>query len=405
MVSRYGLVGLLALATACGDPLTEIVVVADTDLGVPAELDAIRLRVHGDPDRTEEALAAIGDGAARPVTLGLVSASGQGTLDVTVVGERAGTEIVRRTARVSFQRGRVLALRMDLLRSCVGTSCGDGMTCAETGCRAIDVDAAELTEWSGEPPGLDAGAGDAGTRDAGGDAHVDSGSPDSGAPDSGAPDSGPPDAGPPPECTIAADCDDGVACTVDACDVTAGVCTNVPDASACGDSVACTTDTCDPVAGCMHLPDATACDDGVACTVDSCDALAGCRATAVHSTCASGSYCDPLADCTVAPTFTQVYTTVLQARCGPCHTTSGSPGGGLSMSTQTQAYLSMVGVPGECGTGNVRVIARDSARSLLWRKVSAVDLCGDVMPRMSMTLSAAQIALIARWIDGGALDL
>ena len=60
------------------------------------------------------------------------------------------------------------------------------------------------------------------------------------------------------------------------------------------------------------------------------------------------------------------------------------------MSTQTQAYLSLVGAAATCGTGNVRVIPGDSARSLLWRKVSGVDLCGDLMPRMSMSLSGSR---------------
>ena len=394
----FALLALACTAAACSaDPLTEIVVVADTDLAVPGEIDAIRFRVHGDPDRTEEAVARIGDGAPRPVTLGLVSESGQGTLEVIAIGEREGVEVLRRTARVSFQEGRVVALRMDLLRSCLTASCGAERTCGEAGCRDVEVAPSELIEWSGEPPGLDAGAADAGDsgppRDGGDAAMGDAGR-----------DSGPTDAGPPADCERAADCDDGVPCTVDDC-TAGGTCTNVPDASSCTDSVACTTAVCDPVAGCMQMPDDGACDDGIGCTVGSCDPLAGCRSTPVHSSCASGSYCDPLGDCTVAPTFTDVYTTVFAGRCGPCHTTSGSPGGGLSMATQTLAYVVMVGVAAECGTGNERVVARDSARSLLWRKVSAVDLCGDVMPRMSMTLSAAQIALIARWIDGGALDL
>lgn len=416
-VTRRALALALALATGCGsDPLTEIVVVSDTDLAIPGELDTIRIRVHGDPDRTEEALARVGDGAPRPATLGLVSSSGQGTLEVAVIGELDGAEVVRRTARVAFQPGRVLALRMDLLRSCLASACGEGQTCGERGCRAIEIDPSELTEWS-EPGGLDGGARDGGHDDAGpidaapidaapidatapADAGPDSGLGDGGLGDGGLGDGGLGDGG----CTGAADCDDSVACTTDACE--GGSCTHVPLASACDDAISCTAASCDPIAGCVQTPDDAACDDGIACTVESCDALAGCRSTPVHTTCASGQYCDTAAGCTVAPTFTDVYGTILSARCGPCHTSAGSPGGGLGMATQTQAYLSLVGVTATCGGGtNVRVIARDSARSLLWRKVTGVDLCGDIMPRMGMPLSSAQAALIAHWIEGGALDL
>ncbi len=68
-------------------------------------------------------------------------------------------------------------------------------------------------------------------------------------------------------------CDDGNACTIDACDKLAGACSNKAKSS-CDDGKACTTDACDPLSGaCMNTP--VACDDGDSCTVDSCAAATG----------------------------------------------------------------------------------------------------------------------------------
>jgi hypothetical protein len=64
-----------------------------------------------------------------------------------------------------------------------------------------------------------------------------------------------------------ADCNDGNACTADACDTSNGTC--VHTAVSCDDGQICTTDTCIPATGaCSHGP--ANCDDGNLCTVDSC---------------------------------------------------------------------------------------------------------------------------------------
>lgn len=396
---------MLVALSACAstEPLTQLVVVVDTDLTIPEQLERVRIVVRDGQGTMREASAELASGAPRPVTLGLVSRTTLGPLDVEALGERMGSVVVRRRARVSFVAGRTLALRMDLLASCVAAACEDEQTCAEEGCRPIDVGPDELTAWEGPPspiePGVDAGstadAGaspfDAGMGDDAGEAPTDAGPRDAGAVDA-----------PPGGCSSASECDDGVACTTDTC--VERSCVHTPDSTLCDDGVACTGDACDPVAGCTATPDSSQCDDGVACTADACVPLVGCRATPAHDECALGSYCDPLGGCTAAPTFTTIYTDILRARCGPCHTTAGSRGGDLDFGTQTQAYLELVGVAATCGTGNVRVIPRDATRSLLWRKLSGVDLCGDLMPRMSMQLDAASIAQIAQWINAGALE-
>lgn len=97
--------------------------------------------------------------------------------------------------------------------------------------------------------------------------------------------------------------DDGVACTIDACDEAIGIVVHTPDHGVCGDGewcngaelcdvlndcqpgtppvlddgVVCTLDTCDASAEVsVHTPDDLACDDGDPCTAESCDALLGC---------------------------------------------------------------------------------------------------------------------------------
>lgn len=71
-------------------------------------------------------------------------------------------------------------------------------------------------------------------------------------------------------CKSDAVCDDGVPCTLDACDLASGACTHVPRDALCDDGLFCTgVEACDPIQGCVTTP--LACADAVACTVDTCD--------------------------------------------------------------------------------------------------------------------------------------
>lgn len=68
-------------------------------------------------------------------------------------------------------------------------------------------------------------------------------------------------------CMSDADCDDGVACTVDTCNVDTGECTNAPDDSACDNGVFCDgAETCDAVDGCVAGE--PPCDEGMDCDED-----------------------------------------------------------------------------------------------------------------------------------------
>jgi hypothetical protein len=92
--------------------------------------------------------------------------------------------------------------------------------------------------------------------------------------------------------------DDGLPCTLDACNEAVGAVVHVPDDALCGDEAPCTLDLCDPEVGCVNpaqpCDDVDACttgscvddvgcvyadvscDDQDACTVDSCDGVSGC---------------------------------------------------------------------------------------------------------------------------------
>lgn len=102
--------------------------------------------------------------------------------------------------------------------------------------------------------------------------------------------------------------------------------------------------------------------------------------------------------------FTDVYA-IIQANCG-CHLAAPGPQG-LNMSTRQLAYSNLVGAAtgsaGPCA-GNTRVIAGDAANSVLYRKVSGINLCGERMPRFGPSLPAEQVDAIGSWIAAGALD-
>jgi hypothetical protein len=110
----------------------------------------------------------------------------------------------------------------------------------------------------------------------------------------------------------ASSCDDGNACTVDAC--TSGACSSttivgcIPcdDVSDCNDGNACTTESCndgvcgfETLPGCVPCDDVSDCEDGNACTAESCNAgvcgesqtLPGCTPCDDQVDCGDGSGC------------------------------------------------------------------------------------------------------------------
>ncbi|MBI5489781.1 MAG: putative metal-binding motif-containing protein [Deltaproteobacteria bacterium] len=88
-------------------------------------------------------------------------------------------------------------------------------------------------------------------------------------------------------------CSDGVTCTDDLCDAATGTCSHTPNASRCDDARFCNgPEVCDPAVGCVSGA-TPACDDGIACTLDHCDvATDSCTSSADDTRCADGRFCN-----------------------------------------------------------------------------------------------------------------
>jgi hypothetical protein len=165
---------------------TQIMVVVDSDLTVPDELDELTIDVTGPGGIGQQAVADL-RAEGLPRSLALQRKKGPlAPLEVRVLGRAGGLDVVERRAALAFVEGRTLVLPMHLLRACVANSCGD-LTCTESGCSELNVDPNSLVDWSGDEPRLtapvDAGEPieDAGVdaasepMEAGADAQVDAG--------------------------------------------------------------------------------------------------------------------------------------------------------------------------------------------------------------------------------------
>jgi hypothetical protein len=94
------------------------------------------------------------------------------------------------------------------------------------------------------------------------------------------------------------DCNDGIACTVDACSEQNDSCTHQPNHSACGNSLYCDgAEVCDVLLGCQPGV-AVDCADGIACTNDTCnEASDSCVHTPDNAVCSNDQYCDGVETC------------------------------------------------------------------------------------------------------------
>jgi hypothetical protein len=98
-------------------------------------------------------------------------------------------------------------------------------------------------------------------------------------------------------CTSTSQCDDHIACTLDACDPGLGVCTHVLNHAACDDGVFCDGDElCDIAKGCVTIM--RDCSDGIECTHDTCDeASKSCAHMPDDMLCPVSHRCDPVDGC------------------------------------------------------------------------------------------------------------
>ncbi len=171
LVVHFALFGLVG----CGDA-TEVLVVTDSDLTVPTQLDTLETVVMSPGGTMQRSMADLNT-QGLPRTLSLIH-EGDGPLgpfDVSVSGRLGGSVVVSRQAAFTFVQGERRVLLMHLVASCRTNSCSGAQTCTENGCRSIDVPESDLLPWTGSPPTLEGGGG----------------TPDGGTPDGGTPDATP----------------------------------------------------------------------------------------------------------------------------------------------------------------------------------------------------------------------
>ncbi|MES1165270.1 MAG: hypothetical protein ABUR63_05920 [Verrucomicrobiota bacterium] len=140
--------------SACRSP-TNIVLVVDTDLVVPGEIDSVGITVTGsEPAPPVPTVDLTAPGApAFPLTLGLAPANGSsGSVDVAVVGYLQGSAVVQQEAGTMFVGGSQRMLRMLLLGSCKGVSCPTDQTCGSMGCSPTAIPGTSLPPWTGSAP-------------------------------------------------------------------------------------------------------------------------------------------------------------------------------------------------------------------------------------------------------------
>ncbi|MHC5110860.1 MAG: M6 family metalloprotease domain-containing protein [Planctomycetota bacterium] len=97
---------------------------------------------------------------------------------------------------------------------------------------------------------------------------------------------------------LAVECDDGIDCTSDSCNESTDACVSIPNNDACDNGLYCDgPESCEVGVGCVTglAPD---CNDGIDCTVDACDELSdACTNDADHAACDNGLFCDGAESC------------------------------------------------------------------------------------------------------------
>ena len=137
---------------ACASP-TEIVLVIDTDLTVPVDIDQVEVAIMGSQAAAPIRIDLTAPGSPTfPLTLGLIPADGPGPVRVSVIGSSQFKPVVQQDVATTFVDGSMRMLRMVLLRSCSGITCTADNTCGADGCGPGTVPPSSLPPWTGKPP-------------------------------------------------------------------------------------------------------------------------------------------------------------------------------------------------------------------------------------------------------------
>src|SRR5512147_1587467 len=147
---RFAATAVLAVTalSGCRDR-TEIVLVVDTDLTVPEELDRVDVVVRG-PSSYMTSGTDLWDAATLPLTLGIEAENHASSVSITAIGSVSHAELVRNGVRTEFVEGEIRTLTLLLLRSCAHVTCADDRICVEGSCVAATRPGGSLPPWSGE---------------------------------------------------------------------------------------------------------------------------------------------------------------------------------------------------------------------------------------------------------------
>ena len=142
---------MAAAAPGCTKKNTELMIVVQTDVRVPKDLDSVRISVQSYGAVQFEQDYPVGPtGVHLPASIGVVSShDGSGPVDVIITGYFKSTARVLRKARLGFAKGRTALVRMPLRFSCYDKlDCGEGLSCVAGQCQSVDVDVEQLPEFS-----------------------------------------------------------------------------------------------------------------------------------------------------------------------------------------------------------------------------------------------------------------
>jgi hypothetical protein len=154
-------------AMGCQAGRTQVLLVIDTDLEVPDELDEVRVDLIGPSGETRRSEGSITGPQDLPRTLGIVDETHTARMvRVTITGLRGGANVIQRRGVFTFVPGETRMLRMDLLRGCVGVSCPSDQTCGDNGCRSSIIGQEELAPYDPAQIRRADGGVDGGTLDA-----------------------------------------------------------------------------------------------------------------------------------------------------------------------------------------------------------------------------------------------
>lgn len=154
------LVLLTASFGACESELgdTSILIVVDSDLQVPSEIDRITVDAAGMQEGMDEPSADLRE-RGLPRSIALTHAGGPyGPFEIVVSAYRENALVAQKTVRTSFLPGFHSRLAVNLARGCANVLCADALTCSAGMCVPVSE-----TLPSARPE--DSGAGDAAPAD------------------------------------------------------------------------------------------------------------------------------------------------------------------------------------------------------------------------------------------------